>query len=130
MLAPASSHKYEYPVDPPNTVRLIVPVDSPAHNTSVDPTIEAFNKVGSVTRVVVMFTHPTPSVKVTLTVPTERPVATVPSCPLLQRKVNGVVPPVIVAVACPLDPPKQETLLSVTAVNVPPVLLPTAMVVV
>ena len=71
-----------------------------------------------------MLIQPTPSVSVTMAVPPKNPVAVALVSSLLQRKVNGVVPPVMVAVAWPLEPPKQETSLSVTTDRVPPVFFP------
>ena len=65
---------------------------------------------GSVIVTVSESVQPLASVAVKVYVPAGNPVAVMPVAPLLQLYITAPVPPVELAVAEPLEPPKQETL--------------------
>ncbi len=109
---------------PPLAIHAATPLLPPKQLTGifVAETIRAL--AGWVTVVVEVDGHPDASVTVTVYVPAVNPEAEDVVPPEgLHEYVYGSVPPVAVAVAVPLEPPKQRTGVDVVPAVAPPVLI-------
>ena len=100
---------------------VAVPSQAPLQVAST-PATGAVRIMGSVIITEVVTTHATASVIVTLKVPAHSPVAIAVVCVpgSSQSYVNGVVPPTILAVACPSHEPLHNASLLTTADATPP----------
>ncbi len=99
-----------YAVVPPDTERLVAPVELPKQSTLVPEMLAASAAAGCVITTEAVVEHPLASVTVTEYVPEAKLDKSSLVAPLDQRYVYAVVPPDTERLAAPVELPKQSTL--------------------